>query len=213
MVHSNHNLSRVWDHLQTWVDYRKKQKQQQTISLGSKITADSDRSHEIKRRLLPGSEAVTNLDSVLKKQRQDFANKATQSKLFFSGPPRGFPNSSVGKEFACHVGDLVSPWVGKIPWRRGRLPTPVFWPGESHGLYAPWGQSRTQLSDFHFHSQVAHWERIHLPIQVRSLGQEDPWRRKWQPTPVFLLLKSLRQRSLACYSSRGQKKNQTRLSD
>ena len=23
--------------------------------------------------------------------------------------------------------------------------------------------------------------------QVRSLGHEDPWRRKWQPTPVFLL--------------------------
>ena len=27
-------------------------------------------------------------------------------------------------------------WVGKIPWRRERLPTPVFWPGEFHGLYA-----------------------------------------------------------------------------
>ena len=24
---------------------------------------------------------------------------------------------------------------GKIPWRRERLPTPVFWPGEFHGLY------------------------------------------------------------------------------
>ena len=28
-----------------------------------------------------------------------------------------------------------NPWVGKIPWRRERLPTPVFWPGEFHGLY------------------------------------------------------------------------------
>ena len=26
------------------------------------------------------------------------------------------------------------PWVGKIPWRRERLPTLVFWPGEFHGL-------------------------------------------------------------------------------
>ena len=25
------------------------------------------------------------------------------------------------------------------PWRRERLPTPVFWPGEFHGLYNPWG--------------------------------------------------------------------------
>ena len=30
-------------------------------------------------------------------------------------------------------------WVGKIPWRRERLPTPVFWPGEFHGLYSAWG--------------------------------------------------------------------------
>ena len=27
------------------------------------------------------------------------------------------------------------PGVGRIPWRRERLPTPVFWPRESHGLY------------------------------------------------------------------------------
>ena len=26
------------------------------------------------------------------------------------------------------------PWVGKIPWRRERPPTPVFWAGEFHGL-------------------------------------------------------------------------------
>ena len=30
------------------------------------------------------------------------------------------------------------PWVGKIPWRRERLPTPVFWPREFQGLYSPW---------------------------------------------------------------------------
>ena len=30
------------------------------------------------------------------------------------------------------------PWVWKIPWNRERLPT-VFWPGEFHGLYSPWG--------------------------------------------------------------------------
>ena len=28
-------------------------------------------------------------------------------------------------------------WVGKIPWRRERLHTPVFWLGEFHGLYGP----------------------------------------------------------------------------
>ena len=36
------------------------------IFLGSKITADGDCSHEIKRRLLLGRKAMTNLDSILK---------------------------------------------------------------------------------------------------------------------------------------------------
>ena len=36
------------------------------LSLGSKITADGDCSHEIRRRLLLGKKAMTNLDSILK---------------------------------------------------------------------------------------------------------------------------------------------------
>ena len=39
------------------------------IFLGSKITADGDCSHEIKRRLLLGRKAITNLDSILKSRR------------------------------------------------------------------------------------------------------------------------------------------------
>ena len=38
------------------------------IFLGSKITADGDYSHEIKRRLLLGRNAMTNLDSILKRR-------------------------------------------------------------------------------------------------------------------------------------------------
>ena len=53
---------------------------------GSKITADGDCSHEIKRCLLLERKVMTNLDSVLK-QRHYFANKAlsSQSYGFFSG--------------------------------------------------------------------------------------------------------------------------------
>ena len=36
------------------------------LFLGSKITSDSDCSHEIRRQLLPGRKAITNLDSVFK---------------------------------------------------------------------------------------------------------------------------------------------------
>ena len=44
----------------------KKWKQWQTIFLGSKITADGDYSHDIKRHLLFGRKAMINLDSILK---------------------------------------------------------------------------------------------------------------------------------------------------
>ena len=42
---------------------------------------------------------------------------------------------------------------------------------------------------------------------VQSLDGEIPWRKKWQPTPVFLPGKSHRQRSLVCYSPWGCKES------
>ena len=56
------------------------------IFLGSKITVDGDCSHEIKRCLLLGRKAMTNLHSVIKKQKHHFADKEPyiQSYGFFS---------------------------------------------------------------------------------------------------------------------------------
>ena len=51
------------------------------IFLGSKINADGDCSHEIKRPLLLGRKAITHIDSGLKKQRHLFVNKGP--KLWF----------------------------------------------------------------------------------------------------------------------------------
>ena len=39
------------------------------------------------------------------------------------------------------------PWVGKIPWRRERLPTAVFWPREFHELYIPWGCKESDTTE------------------------------------------------------------------
>ena len=55
---------------------------------GSKITADGDCSHEIKRRLLLGRKVMTNLDSTLK-SRDYFANKGLSSQIY------GFSSSHV----------------------------------------------------------------------------------------------------------------------
>ena len=61
----------------------------------------------------------------------------------------GFHGGSDDKESACNVRDLGSiPGLGRFPWRREQLPTPVFWPGESDGQrslasYSPWGRQES----------------------------------------------------------------------
>ena len=46
----------------------------------------------------------------------------------------GFPCGSAGKE-------------SKSPCRRERLPIPIFWPGEFHGLYGPWGCKESDMTE------------------------------------------------------------------
>ena len=42
---------------------------------------------------------------------------------------------------------LVQSLVRKIPWRREKLLTPVFWPREFHGLYSRWGRKELDLTE------------------------------------------------------------------
>ena len=83
------------------------------IFLGSKITADGDCSHEIKRCLLLGRKAITNLDSTLKKQGHYFANKIPCSQSY------GFSSSHMDvswtiKKAECQRIDAFELWC----WRR-----------------------------------------------------------------------------------------------
>ena len=65
----------------------------------------------------------------------------------------GFPGGSDGKELASQCGRPgFIPWVGKIPWRRDWLPTPVFLPRELHGQrsltgYSPWGRKELDMTE------------------------------------------------------------------
>ena len=52
------------------------------LFLGSKITVDSDCSHEIKGHLLLGSKAMTHLDSILKSREHYFTNKSPSSQSY-----------------------------------------------------------------------------------------------------------------------------------
>ena len=50
------------------------------------------------------------------------------------------PGGSAGKESACNAGDLgLILGLGRSPGEGMGYPTPVFWPGEFHGLHNPWG--------------------------------------------------------------------------
>ena len=59
----------------------------------------------------------------------------------------GFPDSTVGKEFTCDAGDPGSVLGLGRSSGEGRLPTPVFWPGEFHGLYSPWGRKQSDTTE------------------------------------------------------------------
>ena len=59
---------------------------------------------------------------------------------------------------------MFDPWVGKIPWRREWLPTPVFLPGEFYGQrnlagYSPWSRIELDRS-----------EQLTLSLDVQNLS-------------------------------------------
>ena len=63
-------------------------------------------------------------------------------------PLVSFPCGSAGKESTCNAGDLVLiPGLGRSPRKEKRLPTPVFWPGEFHGLYSPWARKELDTTE------------------------------------------------------------------
>ena len=69
-------------HVTSWqIDREKMETVADFIFLGSRITVDGDCSHEIRRHLLFGRKAITNLDSILK-SRHHFANKGPSSQSY-----------------------------------------------------------------------------------------------------------------------------------
>ena len=66
----------------------------------------------------------------------------------FSSPREVFPCGSAGKESACKKGGLGSiPGLGRSPAEEKGYLTPVFWPGEFHALYSPWGHKELDMTE------------------------------------------------------------------
>ena len=78
--------------------------------LGSKITADGDCSHEIKRRLLLGRKAMTNPDSILKSRGMTLPTKVCLVKaMFFLVVMYGCENWTI-KKAECQKSDAFELW-------------------------------------------------------------------------------------------------------
>ena len=120
------------------------------IFLGSKITADGDCSHELKRRLLLGRKVMTNLYSILKSR--DIANKGPSSQSY------GFTSSHVwmweldSKKAQCQRIDAFELWC----WRRL--------------LRVPWTTWRSNRSILKEISPEYSFEELMLKLKLQSFG-------------------------------------------
>ena len=63
--------------------------------------------------------------------------------LLGNGNPLQYSWTSLVAQLGKNPPAMRETWVGKIPWRRDRLPTPVFCPGEFRGLCSPWGRKES----------------------------------------------------------------------
>ena len=141
---------------------------------------------------------------------------------------QGFPSGSAGKESACNAGDLGSiPGLGRSPGEGNGNPLQCSWLGNPRGGGAWWAavygvaQSPTRLKQLSSSSSSKSyigllrpfsWQRICLQCGRPGFNPwfgKIPWKRKWQPTPVFLPGESHGQRSLVGYSPRGHREVDT----
>ena len=106
---------------------------------GSKITADGDCSHEIKRRLLLGRKAITNLDSVLKSRDISLPTKVHLVKaMVFPVVMYGCESWTI-KKAECQRIDAFELWCWRrllrVPWTARRLNLLILsWPPDVKSL-------------------------------------------------------------------------------
>ena len=101
----------------------------------------------------------------------------------------GFPGGASDKESSCQCRRYkrcgFHPWVGKIPWRRARQPSPVLLPRESHGQrslvgYSPQGHRESDLTEVTEHTHKIIYASLLQEMATHSsiLAWKIPWTEK-----------------------------------
>ena len=136
-------MANRWQTMQTGTDF---------VFLSSKITADGDCSHEIKRRLLLGRKAMTNLDSILKSRDITLPTKVRLVKAMI------FPVVMYGCES----------WTGKKGERR-RIDAFELWCWRRL-LRVPWTSRRSNQSILKEISPECSLEELMLKLKLQYFG-------------------------------------------
>ena len=131
------------------------------LFLGSKITADGDCSHEIKRHLLPGRKAMTNLDSILKSRDITLPTKVH------------IVNATVFPVVRCGC----ESWTTKKV-EHGRMDAFELWCWRRL-LRVPWTSRRSNQSILKEISPEYSLERLVLNLKLQYFGQLTHWKRLW----------------------------------
>ena len=67
------------------------------------------------------------------------------------GYPLQYSLASLVAQLVKNLPAMWDTWVRTLGWEdpleEGRLPSPVFWPGEFHGLHSPWGRKESEMTE------------------------------------------------------------------
>ena len=156
------------------IDEEKEEKVTDFIFLGSKITADGDCSHEIKRRLLLGRKAMTNLNSILKSRDINLPTKVHLVKaLVFPVVMYGWESWTINKSECWRI-DAFELWCWKDSWESLGLqgdPTSPSSRKSVLNILKDWCWS------WNSNTLVPRWELTHRK-RPKMLGKIEGWRRR-----------------------------------
>ena len=176
------------------------------IFLGSRITADGDRSHEIKRPLLLGRKAMTNVDSILKSRDITLPTKVCLvTAMVFPVDIYGYENWTIKKaehqridafELWCWRRLLRVPWTarrsnqsfskGNQPWifiRRAEAEAPVLWPPDAKsccvGKDPHAGKDGRQKKKGTAEGEMVGWQHQLSERESEQTLDSSRWRSPW----------------------------------